>query len=787
MANGVHFRSRLSAVGLVVLAIALTGPSAARATSNPIPFISQLAPLTVIPGTNGFSLIVKGTGFVAGAVVYWDGGPLDTQYISASQLSVTTPSSDTTLPITAAITVQNPGSQNSNVAYLQVATPQQTLGFSGPQLSSNGVAYSVAAGDFSGSGKLDIVSGNTATSSVTVSIGNGDGTFGAPRSYTIGAIEAAIVVSADFNGDGKLDIATAANGATSVVSVLLGNGDGTFQTHRDLAVTSGELLTDLAVADFNADGKLDLAVMGQSETILIALGNGDGTFQRPRSYPVGNDAEWATVGDFNGDGKLDVAVTNYVDNTVSVLLGDGDGTFQPQAVYGTAPNPGSLVTGDFNGDGRLDLAMVARTSNTSVFAASVLLGNGDGTFQPHIEYTTGDEPAQIVTGDFNDDGELDVATINACGDDPNCGPTSSATVSILAGNGDGTFQTKIDFPAGSAASQLVAGDFNNDGKGDLVSASGMLSVLLQTTATLSSGALVFAGQGVGSGSTPQTVTLTNTATTPLSINDIGLTGSNPDDYSFTSTCGNVVESGASCTISVTFTPTATGTRTAFVSISDTALGSPQNIALTGTGLSVSVVVSPGTLTFRTTVVGRLSMAQVVTVTNTGNAPLNISGVTLAGDFTDANGCPGSLAAGAACTIKVFFRPSQSGARTGTLTLDDNAPNSPQTVSLNGVGTYFSLSATLVRFGNVQVGESTQQVVTLTNVAKTTQAVNGIGISGKNANQFFQTNTCGSSLGAGAACQITLTFKPTRQGSANGTLQVNGGGSIETAQLSGTGT
>ena len=732
-------------------------------------------------------MIVNGAGFVPGAVVSWEGSPLNTQYISASQLSVSAPSSDLTLPITAAISVQNPGSQNSNAAYLQVATPELTLGFSGPQLSSNGQAYSVAVGDFTGSGKLDIVSGNTATSSVSVSMGNGDGTFGSPQSYTVGAMEAAFVVAADFNGDGKLDIATAANGATSVVSVLPGNGDGTFQTHRDLVVTSGEILTDLAVADFNADGKLDLAIMGQSSTILIALGNGDGTFQRPKSYPVGNDAEWATVGDFNGDGKLDLAVTNYVDNTVSVLPGNGDGTFQSQALYSTAPNPGSLATGDFNGDGKLDLAIVARTSNTSVFAVSVLLGNGDGAFQPHIEYTTGDEPAQIVAGDFNDDGNLDVATINACGDDPNCGLTSSATVSILAGNGDGTFQTRIDFPAGSAASQLVAGDFNSDGKADLVSASGTLSVLLQTTATLSSGALVFAGQGVGSGSAPQTVTLTNTATLPLSISSIGLSGSNAGDYSFTSSCGNVVESGASCTISVTFTPTATGTRTAFVSISDSALGSPQNIALTGTGLSVSVLVSPGTLSFPTTVVGRLSAAQVVTVSNTGNTPLNISSVTLAGDFTDANACPGSLAAGTACTIRVFFRPSQSGVRSGTLSVNDNAPDSPQTVALTGVGTYFSLSAALVRFGNVPVGGSAQQVVTLTNVAKTTQVVSGIAISGMNANQFSQTNTCGSSLGPGAACQITLTFKPTRQGSANATLEVNGGGSIETAKLSGTGT
>ncbi len=783
--NKLHFhRVRLA---LALLAISLAGGEIARGASNAIPLISQLAPLTVTPGTNGLTLVVNGAGFISGAQAYWNGSSISTQYISESQLSVTVPSSDLIQAGTVAITVQNPGTQNSNTSYFQIANPESSLGFSGPQLPSNGQAYSVAAGDFAGTGRLDLVSGNTATSSVSVSMGNGDGTFGSPQSYSVGSIEAAFVVAADFNGDGNLDVATAANGATSVVSVLLGNGDGTFQPYRDLVVTSGEVLTDLAVADFNGDGKLDLAIMGESNTVLIALGNGDGTFQTPKSYAVGNDAEWATVGDFNGDGKLDLAVSNYVDNTVSVLLGNGDGTFQSQLVYPTAPNPGSIVTADFNGDGKLDLAAVARTSNSSVFAVSVLLGNGDGTFQPHIEYTTGDEPGQIVASDFNDDGKMDVATINACGDDPNCGSTSSSTVSILVGNGDGTFQNHIDFPAGLSASQLVAGDFNGDGKPDLVSASGTLSVLLQTTATLSSGALLFGIQGVGSSSTPQTVTLTNTATIALDISSIGLTGSNPGDYSFTTSCGTVLEPGANCTISVTFTPTVAGMRTAFVSIADSALGSPQNIALTGTASSVGAAVSPTSLTFTTTLVGKSSQAQVVTLMNTGDASLNISSIATTGSFADVSSCPASLAAGETCTVKVVFRPTQGGAASGTMSFNDNAPNSPQTVTLSGTGTYFGLSATLVKFGDVAVGQSTQQVVTLMNDAKTSQAVHGISISGKNANEFSQTNTCGSSLGPGASCQITLTFKPTQQGSASATLEVNGGGSIETAKLSGTGT
>jgi hypothetical protein len=773
-------------LSLTLLAITLAGASAAPAATDPIPLISQLAPLTAPPGTAGMTVLVNGTGFVQGAVVNWNGSPRSTQYISEAQLSVTPLLSDLILPGTVAITVQNPAGV-SNVAHFQIANPQPALGFSGPQVPINGQAYSLTAGDFTGTGILDLVSGNDLNSSISISLGNGDGTFGSGQSYGVGASDTLALLAADFNGDGKLDVAAVADGSTSVVSILLWNGDGTFQAPLDLVVTSGELLTSVVAADFNADGKLDLAIMGNSNTVLVALGNGNGTFQTPRSFTVGNDSEWAAVGDFNQDGILDLAVANYVDSTVSVLLGNGDGTFRPQSIYTTGTYPGSIVTGDFNGDGKLDLAMTARTSNASVYAASVLLGNGDGTFQPQTEYTIGDEPAQIVAGDFNGDGKLDLATVNACGDDPNCGPTSSATISILAGNGDGTFQNHLDFPAGFQASQIVEGDFNDDGKADLATASGTLYVLLQTSAALSSGALLYPGQDLGVSSTPQVVTLTNTAALPLVIAGIQLTGSNPGDYAFTTTCTATLQSGANCTISVTFDPTAEGTRTAFVSITDSALGSPQNIALTGTGLAPAIVISPTSLTFPTTLVGRSATPMAVSISNPGDASLNISSITVSGNFTLHNGCGSSVGAGEGCVLTVNFRPTLGGVRTGVITIYDNVPGSPQTVTLTGTGTYFKLSTTAVSFGDVALGHAVHKALTLSNTATTSQTVNRISITGQNANEFSQTNNCGSSLGAGASCQITVTFKPTTKGAAGATLQVNGGGGTETATLAGSGT
>jgi hypothetical protein len=146
-----------------------------------------------------------------------------------------------------------------------------------------------------------------------------------------------------------------------------------------------------------------------------------------------------------------------------------------------------------------------------------------------------------------------------------------------------------------------------------------------------------------------------------------------------------------------------------------------------------------------------------------------------------------VGAGEGCVLTVNFRPTLGGVRTGVITIYDNVPGSPQTVTLTGTGTYFKLSTTAVSFGDVALGHAVHKALTLSNTATTSQTVNRISITGQNANEFSQTNNCGSSLGAGASCQITVTFKPTTKGAAGATLQVNGGGGTETATLAGSGT
>ncbi|MGA2500623.1 MAG: VCBS repeat-containing protein [Tepidisphaeraceae bacterium] len=324
----------------------------------------------------------------------------------------------------------------------------------------------VAAGDFNGDGKLDLAVANSAGNTVSILRGNGDGTFAAKVDYVTGWYPYSVAVG-DFNGDGKLDLAVA-NQGSNTVSILRGNGDGTFAARVDYAAGGGPYC--VAAGDFNGDEALDLAVANYAgNTVDILKGNGDGTFAARVDYATGGTTDGGptcvVTGDFNGDGKLDLAVANYGSNSVSILTGTGNGAFAPKVDYATGSHPVSVATGDFNGDGKLDLA-VANEDSDSV---SILMGHGDGTFAAKTDFTTHSlddgvitaSPDWVAVGDFNSDGKLDLAVANYAGDD----------VSILMGHGDGTFAPKVDYHtnggAGSSPYCVAVGDFNGDGKLDL--------------------------------------------------------------------------------------------------------------------------------------------------------------------------------------------------------------------------------------------------------------------------------------------------------------------------------
>jgi len=373
---------------------------------------------------------------------------------------------------------------------------------------------SIAIGDFNGDGKSDVAVANSFSDNVDVLLGNGDATFGAPSAYTAGSGSQVVSVAvADFNGDAKPDLAVVnigsatvsvllntslcsancgtivppqdnpvgnsplsmsagdfnrdgnidfavANSGADTVSILLGDGNGFFQTAVDYAVHS--VPHSVTIGDVNRDGKQDLVVANfGSDDVSILLGNGNGTFQSAVHYGASIGPRSVAIGDLNRDGKPDLVVANGVDRTVSILLGNGDGSFQTAVNYGAGLSPYFVAVGDLNGDGILDLAV------TSADDVVILLGNGDGTFQAGVSYAAGTAAQALVIGDFNGDGKRDIAVAN----------DGSSNVSILLGNGNGTFQAAVNYALSAAGQGIAIGDFNTDGKPDLAVTSDTVSIL----------------------------------------------------------------------------------------------------------------------------------------------------------------------------------------------------------------------------------------------------------------------------------------------------------------------
>ena len=316
---------------------------------------------------------------------------------------------------------------------------------------TGGGPVAVAVGDFTGNGILDLVTANQSSNSISILLGNGDGTFQQPLTYPAGVLPTAVAVG-DFTGNGILDIVVVNQGhdpSNASVSIFLGNGDGTFQNTVNY-VGLNALAFAVVVGDFNGDGNLDLGVADNGVTIF--LGNGDGTFQKTATYGTGFGV---AVGDVNNDGNLDLVTNTFGSSSVSVLLGNGDGTFQVANTY-SFPGPVlSPVLADFNNDGNLDIGVVNRANNQ----VGVFLGNGDGSFQLPTMLDTGNIPQGLVAADFNGDGNADPAVVN----------NGEHTVGVSLGQGDGTFSAAGNFDTGGQFPiGLAVGDFNGDGYPDLV-------------------------------------------------------------------------------------------------------------------------------------------------------------------------------------------------------------------------------------------------------------------------------------------------------------------------------
>jgi hypothetical protein len=332
-----------------------------------------------------------------------------------------------------------------------------------PTMTGSSAVLSLVVADFNNDGNPDIAATIlTNGTQVTLALGNGDGTFQTPQVLSVPCIDC-FLAAADFNRDGKMDLALA---STSSVTVVLGDGHGSFTGGLPTYVTS--FTTAIATGDINRDGRPDLAVTDfGAGTIVVLLGNGEGAFTRS-DYPSGTEPYQAVLADFNGDGLPDLAAPDRASNSVFVRLNQGGGVFGPSVTYPARCSPfesrtctlEGLAAGDFNHDHKMDLAT----------PGGILHGNGDGTFQATVPFYSGNVPLFVAAGDLNRDGFTDLLV----------GNSGSTNISVLLGNPQSVSQPP-HLAAGNKPKAIATADFNGDGLADVAvaaSADNVVHILL---------------------------------------------------------------------------------------------------------------------------------------------------------------------------------------------------------------------------------------------------------------------------------------------------------------------
>jgi len=673
---------------------------------------------------------------------------------------------------------------------------------------------SAVTADFNGDGISDIAVANLFGPSVTILLGNGDGTFTTKATLTTGQFPPSLAVG-NFGGSGTDLVVSNGFATTPEVSFFRNDGQGNFTKWKDVALSStpagvavGPSSKYVAVANGTTSGNVTFLLasegfatshnvaVDQNPNGIVAMASGVAVTQNPvmqnltktqgsvtfinsdtlsivQSLPVGTNS----IGIAAGDSFL--AVTNHDDNTVSILKG----SFGNYAVIHTIPvglGPFGIATGDYNGDGKSDIAVANKTDNT----VTVLPGDGSGNFGTAVTLVSGMAPAQPVFGNFSGHGMTDLAVTNTADDTVSVllsliTQTATATATGVAVPGSGTHLVDASFPGDSYYGSSVSAATS------LTAKTGTPTLTLAANPTTAS-----VGQQV-------------VLTAVLSPYNAGSVTTNGETITFSNgstVLGTGVLSSGVATLNVTSLPLGSNNLTAaYPGDSNFSPVSSPTVTFVVNSTAPAVTLAPTSLSFASQNVGSTSASQVVTLTNTGTSSLVVSSVTASTGFGQTNTCTPSVAAGASCTISVDFAPITAGSQTGTVTITDNASSAQQTVMLSGTAVGpapgLTLSTTSLTFPAVALGsQSPAQAFTITNSGQGPLIISSIAVSSitSTTNEFFAggntSNTCTITLAAGATCSYFVIFSPVGSGTRTATLAINdnASGSPQTIALTGTG-
>jgi len=555
-------------------------------------------------------------------------------------------------------------------------------------------------------------------------------------------------------------------------SSLLGGASCTINVSFAPA-TSGNINGTLTITDNASGSPQTVSLSGQGGT-PIAMAS-------PGTLNFGNQV----LGSTSASQNVTLTNTGNFTLTLNTITASGDfaqnnncgGTLAPNAscvisVTFTPQSSGSASGAVSITDNASGSPQSVSLSGTGLTPAAVSLSPSTLSFSTPLGTSSA---SQTITVTNTGGATLDISNIAA--NQPFAIMTS--TCSNLAGGA--SCSVNISFTPQTSSSVTGAFTITDNASGSPQSLP--LTGTTPAAVSLSPSTLTFSSQAIGTTSAAQTVTLTNTGGTSLSISSLGTS----QPFAQTNNCPASLAGGAGCAISVTFTPQVSGTANGVVTITDNAAGSPQSLVLTGTTPAVASL-SPSSLTFPATLIGATT-TQTVTLTNTGGASMSISNLTYPNPFSvPSQNCLGTLAGGASCQITVAFTPTASGPFSGVLQITDTASGSPHSVSLSATGVApaaVSLSTSSLSFGSQMVATtSAAQTVTLTNTGGASLSLSSFATS----QPFAQTNNCPAALAGGASCTISVTFTPQASGSANGLVTITDGaaGSPHAVSLNGTG-